>query len=251
MKRATGIAFALLLAVVAACSDSSTTAPSSNPTVLKPKTFAVCAYGEWLGDGSCSGTIEWCADATIASGAFCNQNISLCETFDCYYGGTNSGSGPDFGYDTVVVDETGTVGTPEPLEDQQRVYGCPEYVANIGSVTGPGPITQEYPIAIKKWTGTTVSTSAVLEMSGPWTKKGSIIRDTTINYRTYPIARYLPATASIFYVQNPTPSLFLPHLSEGVDMICMAYFDNQRGETLGRIVFARKVNLMFQHVAPR
>ena len=81
------------LALLSACSDTPTSpTPTSIAAGLKPRDFAVCAYGEWQADGSCTGTVEYCTDRTASSGAFCAQDVSSC-FLGCDNGGGSYGGG--------------------------------------------------------------------------------------------------------------------------------------------------------------
>lgn len=104
---ALGVSFAL----ISACSDTSTSperAAPSDVSQLKPKRFAVCVYGQWQGDGTCSGSVEYCSDNTFASGAFC-ADVSLCGDFGCDGGGSYGGGygPPPNSLDTYDPDPSG------------------------------------------------------------------------------------------------------------------------------------------------
>jgi hypothetical protein len=107
MKRILAVATALLVGFVTACSDVPVTAPVTSVSEIKPRAFAVCAFGEWQADGSCSGHEEWCTDHTSSSGAFCTQTLLGCDVFlGCGDGGSYGGNAVDrYGELTVGSDD--------------------------------------------------------------------------------------------------------------------------------------------------
>jgi hypothetical protein len=95
------VAAAVMVTGATGCTDSRISAPIYE---IRPKTFAVCAYGEWQADGTCSGSIEHCTDNTISSGAFCYQGIGVCFPFECSSGGTfSNGHHLVAHYDTILA----------------------------------------------------------------------------------------------------------------------------------------------------
>lgn len=122
---------AYLLALVvpallsSACSDAPTSTPApSTVSQLKPRAFAVCAYGQWLADGSCTGTVEYCTDNTPQSGAFCNQAVCF---MDCNGGGGYGGYTPTAHYDTIQTFDYGDQ-TPDPE------FSAPERINAYGFI---------------------------------------------------------------------------------------------------------------------